>query len=203
MKTEQLNYYAGADIQELLALAIAGDKLAADEIVSRQERAAAEIESLRVKANSRRAPRAEKTPKEIAQDNAYFRCALLVKQFGAEKVDLQVLTAASAYLECGLAQGNLRQALNRVQQVIRAQAIEETVFPAWITEAAAEIPTLDENKKLEEEAEKVEEIKAVIQKYMDSEAQAAQAAPEQAAKVAAEQAAKVAAEAPVKKGGKK
>lgn len=168
MKTEQVNYSV-KDFQELLTLAISGDKAAAAEIVARQEAQKAEIEQLKIKAASKRAPKAEKTALDLAKDNAYFRCALLVKQFGAESVDLQTLTAASAYLECGLAQGNLRQAFNRVTQVIKAQAIEEQVFPQWIVEAAAEIPSLDENKKLEEEADKVEEIKAVIQKYLDNE----------------------------------
>ena len=105
----------------------------------------------------------------MAKDNAYFRTALLVKQFGAESVTLQTLTVASAYLECGLAQGNLRQAFNRVSQVIKAQKVEEQVFPQWIVRAGQEIPQLDENKKLEEETEKVDTIKAIIQKYLDEQ----------------------------------
>jgi len=162
-------YAEGLTLQELLSLAIAGDKKAESEIIRREAAQKAEIEQLKVRASKARAPRAEKTPIDLARDNAYFRCALLVKQFGAENVNLQTLTAASAYLEQGLAQGNLRQALNRVNQVIKAQAIEEQVFPDWIVEAAEEIPQLDENKKLEEEADKVAEIKAVIQKYVDSQ----------------------------------
>jgi hypothetical protein len=162
---KQVIQYAEKTLPELLALALTGDKLAAEEIVTRQEKQAAEIEQLKVKANSKRAPRAEKTPEELATDNAYFRTALLVKQFGSEAVDLQTLTVASAFLGQGLAQGNLRQALNRVTQVIKAQAVEETVFPAWIVTAAGEIPQLDENKKLEEEGEKVEQIRSIIEKY--------------------------------------
>jgi hypothetical protein len=165
MKTEQVEkqvvpYAEGLTLQELLSLAIAGDKNAAAEIIRRHE-------SLKIKAASKRAPKAEKTPLDLARDNAYFRTALLVKQFGLESVNLQVLTAASAYLECGLAQGNLRQAFNRVNQVLRAQKVEDQVFPQWIVEAAKEIPVLDENKKLEEESDKVAEIKATIQKYLD------------------------------------
>mgnify|MGYP000957245227 CR=1 FL=1 len=195
------SFYAGAAIQELLSLAIAGDKLAASEIIRRQDEQKAEIESLKAKASKTRAPRAEKTVKELAADNAYFRTTLLVKQFGQESVNMQVLTAASAFLGCGLAQGNLRQALNRVQQVIRAQAIEETVFPEWVITAAEEIPTLDENKKLEEEEDKVAEIKAVIQKYLDNEQTSATAATEQPEN--SEQTPTPAVNAPAKKGGKK
>ena len=94
---------------------------------------------------------------------------MLVKQFGAENVNLQVLTTASAYFDQGLAQGNLRQALNRIQQVLKAQAVTESVFPDWILTAAAEIPVLDENRKLEEEQEKVDTIKDIVQKYKDNE----------------------------------
>ena len=161
--------YSVKDFQELLTLAMKGDRDAAKEILLRQDAQKQEIEILKVRANSKRKPAAEKTALELAQDSAYFRCALLVKEFGQESVNLQTLTVASAYLEKGLAQGNLRQALNRVQQVLKAQAVEEPVFPEWIWTAAGEIPVLDENKKLEEEEEKVEQIKAVIQKYMDNE----------------------------------
>jgi len=174
------SFYTKAAIQELLTLAMAGDRDAAGEIIARQERAAAEIEQLKVKVNSKtRAPRAEKTPIDLARDNAYFRTALLVKQFGAESVDLQVLTAASAYLDCGLAQGNLRQAYNRVQQVIRAQAVTEEVFPEWVITAASEIPQLDENKKLEEEGDKVEQIKNIIRKYIETQETPTQETPAQ------------------------
>lgn len=198
MKTEQVNY-SEKTLPELLNMAIAGDRDAASEIVARQEKQAAEIEQLKVKASRQRKPKAEKTAKELAADNAYYRCALLVKQFGQESVTLQTLTAASAFLDTGLAQGNLRQAFNRVQQILKAQSIEETVFPEWLPTAAKEIPQLDENKKLEEEAVKVEEIKAVIQKYMDSEAPATevQETPAQEAQAATE------APAASKKGGKK
>ncbi len=158
--------YPTLEFPELLTLAMAGDKAAAAEIVARQEKQAAEIESLKIKASKARKERAEKTPLDLAKDNAYYRTALLVKQFGIEFVNLQVLTAASAYLDQGLAQGNLRQALNRVQQILKAQAITEDVFPLWLPTAAKEIPVLDENKKLEEEALKVEEIKAIVQKYI-------------------------------------
>ena len=189
-------YAEGVTLQELLSLAIAGDKKAAAEIIRRQEAATAEIESLKVRASKARTPKAEKTPLDLAKDNAYFRTALLVKQFGQENVDLQVLTAASAYLQQGLAQGNLRQAFNRVSQVLKAQAIEEQVFPSWIVEAAAEIPVLDENLKLEEEADKVAEIKAVIQKYLDNEQ-----LPPPPAEIVIPEAPEQA--APSKKGGKK
>jgi hypothetical protein len=189
--------YTTLDFQELLALAIAGDKAATAEIIRRQEAQKAEIESLKIKASKARAPRAEKTPIDLARDNAYFRCALLVKQFGIESVNMEVLTAASAYLNCGLAQGNLRQAFNRVSQVIKAQAIEEPIFPEWILRASSEIPVLDEDKKLEEEAEKVQSIKDIVKKYMDSEQTPATAqAPEAPAQAPAS--------APAKKaGGKK
>ena len=189
LEKQVINYSIKA-FPELLALAIAGDQQATGEIIRRQEAQAAEIESLKVKASSKRTPKAEKTPIDLAKDNAYFRCALLVKQFGQESVTLQTLTAASALLDQGLAQGNLRQAYNRVSQVLKALAIEESVFPDWIVEAASEIPQLDENKKLEEEGEKVEEIKAVIQKYMNNEQTPATAAPQEPA-------------APSKKAGKK
>ena len=62
---KQVIQYAGQTLQELLALAIAGDKTAAAEIVRRQEAAAAEIESLKVKASKTRAPKAEKTPADL------------------------------------------------------------------------------------------------------------------------------------------
>jgi hypothetical protein len=94
---KQVIQYAEKTLQELLTLAMAGDMKAAAEINRRQEAAAAEIESL--KANSKRKKRAEKTPIELARDNAYFRTALLVKQFGQEVVILQTLTVASAYLD--------------------------------------------------------------------------------------------------------
>jgi hypothetical protein len=162
---KQVIQYAEKTLPELLAMALTGDKLAAGEIIRRQDEQAQQIELLKVKASKTRAPKAEKTAKELAAENAYFRMALLVKQFGAESVDMQVLTVASAFLGQGLAQGNLRQALNRVSQVIKAQAVEETVFPAWIVTAAGEIPQLDENKKLEEEGEKVEQIRSIIEKY--------------------------------------
>ena len=162
--------YTTLEFPELLSMAMTGNREAAAEIIARQEEQKAEIEQLKVRANSKRAPKAEKTPIELAKDNAYFRTALLIKEFGQESVNMQVLTAASAFLEQGLAQGNLRQAFNRVQQVIKAQKVEEQVFPEWIVQAAAEIPVLDENKKLEEEEEKVQEIKAVIQKYVDKAA---------------------------------
>ena len=168
IEKQVIPYAEGVTLQELLSLAMAGDKKAAAEIIRRQEAQKAEIEQLKVRASKARKPAAEKTPVDLAKDNAYFRCALLVKQFGAESVNLQVLTAASAYLECGLAQGNLRQAYNRVSQVLKAQAIEESVFPEWIVRAAGEIPVLDENLKLEEESDKVAEIKAVIKKYLDN-----------------------------------
>lgn len=196
---KQVNYTA-LELPELLGLAMSGDKIAAAEIIRRQDAQKAEIESLRVRASKARKEKAEKTPLELAKDNAYFRTALLVKQFGQESVNLQVLTAASAFLECGLAQGNLRQAFNRVDQIIKAQAVTDPVFPDWIMQAAKEIPVLDENRKLEEEIDKVEEIKAVIQKYMEAPAQepaAAQEAP------APEAPAPEAPAAPSKKGGKK
>ena len=196
---KKVNYAEGLTLQELLSLAIAGDKKAAAEIIRRQEAQKAEIESLKIKASSKRAPKAEKTPLDLARDNAYFRTALLVKQFGIESVNLQVLTAASAYLDCGLAQGNLRQAFNRVTQVLKAQAVEEAVFPEWIVRAGQEIPQLDENKKLEEEEDKVAEIKAIVQKYVDSQLPAPPAViviPEEAPETP-EQA------TPAKKGGKK
>lgn len=194
---KQVTYYAGATLPDLLALAIAGDRDAAAEIIRRQEEQKAEIEQLKIKASSKRAPRAEKTPLDLAKDNAYYRTALLVKQFGLESVNLQVLTAASAFLGQGLAQGNLRQAFNRVSQVLKAQAIEEPVFPEWILTAAAEIPQLDENLKLEEETGKVEEIKTVIQRYMDNE-QEEQEEPEAPAP-----APEAPAQAASKRGGKK
>jgi hypothetical protein len=168
IEKQAVNYAEGLTLPELLALAMAGDREAAGEIIRRQDAQKAEIEQLKIKAAGKRTPKAEKTPFDLARDNAYFRCALLVKQFGAESVDLQTLTAASAYLECGLAQGNLRQAFNRVTQILKAQAVNESVFPEWILTAASEIPQLDENKKLEEEEEKVAEIKATIQKYMEA-----------------------------------
>jgi hypothetical protein len=188
--------YTTLDFQELLALAIAGDKAATAEIIRRQEAQKAEIESLKIKASKARAPRAEKTPIDLARDNAYFRCALLVKQFGIESVNMEVLTAASAYLDQGLAQGNLRQAFNRVSQVIKAQKVEEQVFPAWILEAALEIPVLDENKKLEEETEKVNQIKDIVKKYVDNEQTPATEQPENSEPVNTPA-------APAKKGGKK
>jgi hypothetical protein len=173
MKTEQVEKqavnYTTLEFPKLLSLAISGDKAAAAEIIARQEAATAEIESLKIKANKARTPRAEKTPKELAAEKTYFRTALLVKQFGLESVNLQVLTTASAYFDQGLAQGNLRQALNRIQQVLKAQAVTESVFPDWILTAAEEIPVLDENKKLEEESDKVEQIRAIVQKYKDNE----------------------------------
>lgn len=194
---EQTNYSVKA-FQELLTLAMAGDREAAAEILARQDAQKAEIEQLKVKANSKtRAPKAEKTPVELAKDSAYFRTALLVKEFGQESVNMQTITAASAYLDQGLAQGNLRQAYNRVSQVIKAQAVTETVFPAWILNAASEIPVLDENLKLEEEGEKVDQIKAIIQKYMDNE----QLPPPPAEIVIQDILAATA--APVKKGAKK
>lgn len=169
VEKQVIQYAEGLTLQELLSLVEAGDKKATAEIIRRQEAATAEIESLKIKANSKRAPKAEKTPIDLARDNAYYRCALLVKQFGFESVNMQTLTVASAYLDCGLAQGNLRQACNRVSQVIKAQAVEECVFPAWILTAGEEIPVLDENLKLEEEAEKVDQIKSIIQKYLDEQ----------------------------------
>lgn len=194
-KSEKQVNYSVKDFQELLALAMTGNREAAAEIVARQEAQKAEIEQLKVRASKARKPAAEKTPLDLAKDNAYFRTALLVKQFGLESVNMQVLTAASAFLDQGLAQGNLRQAFNRVSQVIKAQAIEEQVFPAWIVQAANEIPQLDENLKLEEEADKVSEIKAVIQKYVDSEQTQEPAAPEAAPEAPAQ--------ATSKKGAKK
>ena len=174
---KQVIQYATLEFMQLYRLAKSGDEQAEKELLAREAAQKAEIESLRVRANSKtRAPRAEKTPLDMAKDNAYFRCALLVKQFGSEKVDMQTLTIASAFLDQGLAQGNLRQAMNRGQQVLKAQAIEEEVFPAWILQAAGEVPQLDENKKLEEESEKIEQIKSTIQKYMDSEEQATEQA---------------------------
>ncbi|MGI5892848.1 MAG: hypothetical protein ACOX7H_09020 [Bacillota bacterium] len=194
---KQVMDYSVKGFMELLSLALTGDQQAAEEIARRQDAQKAEIESLKIKASKARAPRAEKTPLELAKDNAYFRTALLVKQFGIESVNLQVLTAASAFLEQGLAQGNLRQAFNRVSQVIKAQAIEEPIFPEWILRASSEIPVLDEDKKLEEEAEKVQSIKDIVKKYMDSEQTPATAqAPEAPAQAPAS--------APAKKaGGKK
>ena len=164
--------YSVKDFQELLTLALAGDRDAAAEIIRRQDAQKAEIEQLKVKAAGKRKPAVEKTPEDMAKDNAYFRAALLVKQFGQESVNLQTLTAASAFLDQGLAQGNLRQALNRVSQVIKAQAVTEPVFPEWIVQAAGEIPQLDENKKLEEETEKVDQIQAIISKYLEAPAPA-------------------------------
>ena len=173
-----------------------GDRDAAKEILLRQESQKAEIEILKVRASSKRKPAVEKTPLELAKDNAYFRAALLVKEFGVDQVNMQTLTVASAFLEQGLSQGNLRQALNRVQQVIKAQAVIEYVFPAWIIQAATVIPQLDENKTLEEEAYRVEQIKAIVQEY--TEAAEAAEAPE-----AAEAAEAPAPAAPSKKGSKK
>jgi len=187
---KQVIQYAEKTFPELLALAMSGDREAAGEIIRRQEDQKQQIESLKIKASSKRAPKAEKTPLELAKDNAYFRAALLVKEFGQEAVTLQTLTLASAFLDKGLAQGNLRQALNRVTQIIKAQAVTETVFPIWLVEAAAEIPIIDENLKLEEEEGKVSEIKAVIQKYLDEQEEPEAPAPE-------------APEAPAKKGAKK
>ena len=50
-----------------------------------------------------------KNAHELAADNAYFRTALLSKQFGAENITLQTLTVASAFLDRGWPR-NLRQA---------------------------------------------------------------------------------------------
>ena len=191
-----IRYAEGLALPELLALAVAGDQKAAAEIIRRQDAQKAEIEQLKIKASSKRTPKAEKTPLDLAKDNAYFRTALLCKQFGQDAVTLQTVTAASAYLECGLAQGNLRQAFNRVSQILKAQAVTETVFPEWIVQAGQEIPQLDENKKLEEEQDKVEQIKAIVQKYTET------AAPETAAP-AQEPAAQEPAAPAAKKGGKK
>ena len=200
--------YTEKTFPELLSSAMAGDRDAAAEIIRRQEAQKAEIESLKVKAAGKaRTPKAEKTPQELAESSAYFRTALLAKQFGMEHVTLNTLTVASAYLDCGLAQGNLRQALNRVQQVLKGLDVEEEVFPQWIWTAAGEIPVLDENRKLEEESDKVEQIQAIIQKYMAAPA-AAPAAPAAApaapaAAPAAPAAAPAAPAAPAKKGAKK
>ena len=162
--------YTTLEFPELLSRAMSGDREAAAEIIRRQDAQKQEIELLKVKANSKaRAPRPEKTPADMAKDSAYFRTALLVKEFGQESVNMQTLTVASAFLDQGLAQGNLRQAFNRVSQVLKAQKVEEQVFPEWIVQAAGEIPIIDENLKLEEEQEKVEEIKAIIQKYLDEQ----------------------------------
>ena len=191
--------YTTLEFPELLSLAMSGNRDAAAEILARQDAQKQQIESLKVKAASKtRKERAEKAPADMAKDSAYFRCALLVKEFGQESVNMQTLTVASAFLEQGLAQGNLRQAYNRVSQVIKAQKTEDTVFPAWIVQAASEIPQLDENKKLEEEQEKVEEIKSIVLKYME-----APAAPAPEAPAPAPEAPAPAPEAPRKKAGKK
>ena len=175
--------YSVTEFTELLSRAMTGDREAASEILARQDAQKQQIESLKVKAASKaRAPKAEKTALEMAQDSAYFRTALLVKEFGQESVNLQVLTLASAFLEQGLAQGNLRQAYNRVSQVLKAQKVEEQVFPEWIVQAAGEIPTLDENLKLEEEGEKVEQIQAIISKYLEAPAPAPEAPRKKAGK---------------------
>ena len=190
--------YTTLEFPELLSRAMSGDRDAAAEIIARQDAQKAEIEQLKVKANSKaRKEKAEKTPADMAKDSAYFRCALLVKEFGQESVNMQTLTVASAFLEQGLAQGNLRQAYNRVSQVIKAQKTEEYVFPAWIVQAAGEIPTLDENKKLEDESEKVEQIMAIIQKYTEAAPEATEC-PENSEPVNTP-----AATTPAKKAGKK
>lgn len=154
---KQVIQYSEKTLPELLTMAIAGDKLAAAEIVSRQEKQAAEIESLKIKANSKRAPKAEKTPADLFAEKPYYRAAKLLAAFGEELTEsseqLSAMVVTNILLGINsLATGNLRQACDRARQCAAGSKADITLnsnIPVLARSLQHMLP--DENKKLKEQ----------------------------------------------------
>lgn len=166
---KQVNYSV-KDFQELLSMAMSGDKNAAGEIIRRQDEQKAEIEQLKVKANSKRKPAVEKTPADLFAEKPYYRAAKLLAAFGDELNTREQLTAmVVCNIMLGiesLATGNLRQACDRARQCA-AGAIAEidmnSNIPVLATRLQHMIP--DENKKLKEQESGNERLVFAVKFY--------------------------------------
>ena len=163
--------YSVKDFQELLAMAMTGNREAAAEIIRRQDAQKQEIESLKVRASSKtRAPRAEKTPADLFDEKPYYRAAKLLSVFGAElntKEQLAAMVVTNVMLGIkSLATGNLRQACDRARQCA-AGAIAEidlnSNIPVLATRLQHMIP--DENLKLDQQTEKNERLIFAVKFY--------------------------------------
>lgn len=156
-------YAEGLELEELLSLAIAGDKKAAAEIIRRQEAQKAEIEQLKVRASKARKPAAEKTPEDLFAEKTYYRAAKLLSAFGDE---LNNTEQVAAMVVCNimlgvtsLATGNLRQACDRARQCAAGAKAEidlNSNIPTLATRLQHMIP--DENKKLKEQESENERL---------------------------------------------
>lgn len=155
---KQVIQYATLEFMQLYTLAKNGDEKAEKELLEREAAQKAEIESLKVKANSKtRAPKAEKTPADLFAEKPYFRAAKLLATFGEEltesKEQLTAMVVTNILLGINsLATGNLRQACDRARQCAagsKADIALNSNIPVLATRLQHMIP--DENKKLKEQ----------------------------------------------------
>ena len=162
--------YTEKTFPELLSLAMTGNREAAGEIIRRQEEQKAEIESLKVKASSKRKPAVEKTPADLFAEKTYYRAAKLLAAFGDELSHTEQLAAmvvTNVMLGVtSLATGNLRQTCDRARQCA-AGAIAEidmnSNIPVLATRLQHMIP--DENLKLDQQTEKNERLVFAVNFY--------------------------------------
>ncbi len=166
---KQVNYTT-LEFPELLALVTSGDKVATSEIIARQEAQKQEIERLKIKANSKRAPKAEKTPEDLFAEKPYYRAAKLLAAFGDElntKEQLAAMVVTNVMLGVtSLATGNLRQACDRARQCAAgaiAQIDLNSNIPVLAMRLVHMIP--DENKKLKEQESENERLIFAVKFY--------------------------------------
>ena len=162
--------YSVKDFQELLTLAMKGDRDAAKEIIARQDAQKAEIESLKVRASSKRKPAVEKTPTDLFAEKTYYRAAKLLSAFGSELNNTEQL---AAMVVCNimlgvtsLAAGNLRQTCDRARQCA-AGAIADIDMNSNIPVLATRLQHMlpDENLKLDQQTEKTERLIFAVKFY--------------------------------------
>ena len=162
--------YTEKTFPELLSLAMTGNREAAAEILSRQDAQKQQIESLKIKASSKRAPRPEKTPEDLFAEKTYYRAAKLLSAFGAElnnKEQLSAMVVCNIMLGVtSLATGNLRQTCDRARQCA-AGAIAEIDINSNIPVLANRLQHMipDENVKLDQQAEKNERLVFAVKFY--------------------------------------
>jgi len=162
--------YTTLEFPELLSRAMKGDRGAAKEIIARQEAQKAEIESLKIKANSKRKPKAEKTPEDLFAEKTYYRAAKLLSAFGDELDNTeQVAAMVICNIMLGinsLATGNLRQACDRARQCAagaKANIDMNSNIPVLATRLQHMIP--DENLKLKEQESETERLIFAVKFY--------------------------------------
>ena len=162
--------YTEKTFPELLSLAMTGNREAAAEIIKRQEDQKQQIESLKIKASSKRKPAVEKTPADLFAEKPYYRAAKLLAAFGDELSTKEQLTAL---LVCNimlgiesLATGNLRQACDRARQCADGSKAEIAInsnIPVLATRLQHMLP--DENVKLDQQTEKNERLVFAVKFY--------------------------------------